>query len=72
MEFWESSRVRPSAFDCSRVGRLRLTSSFLLANPSRKPLTLSCTAALVLRRWFPVASCLAQPHTDSSALKSGL
>ena len=35
-------------------------------------LTLCCTKNLVPRHWFPVASCLAQPQTASSALKSGL
>jgi hypothetical protein len=34
--------------------------------------TLCCTAALVPRHRFPVASALTQPQIASSALKSGL
>ena len=59
-------------FYCRTVRQLRLTPPSRLANQARKWLTLCCTKALVPKHWFPVASCLAQPQTASSALKSGL
>ena len=73
------SRRSASALDCRTVRQRRLTSSFLFCHTgflphrlARKPLTLSCTAALLPRHRFLVASSLTQPQTASSALKSGL
>ena len=66
------SRRSASALDCRTVRQRRLTSSFLTHRLARKPLTLSCTKALVPRHRFLVASSLTQPQTASSALKSGL
>ena len=50
----------------------RLTSSFRLVSLARKLPTLSCTAALLPKHRFPVASSRAHPQMASSALKSGL
>ena len=66
------SRRSASALDGRTVRQRRLTSSFRLANPVKKLLTLSCTAALLPKHRFPVTSCLTQPQTASSGLKSGL
>ena len=43
-----------------------------LASPARKLPAPSCTAALLPRHRFPVASFLTHPQMVSSALKSGL
>ena len=68
---WESRR-RDSALDCRTVRQRRLTSSFRLVSLARKLPTLSCTAALLPKHRFPVASSRAHPQLASSALKSGL
>ena len=62
-------RFCPGLQDCpAPLSHLSLRS----VSPARNRPTLSCTAALLPRHRFPVASSLAQPQTASSALKSGL
>ena len=50
----------------------RLTSSFRLVSLTRKLPTPSCTAALLPKHRFPVASSRTNPQMASSALESGL
>ena len=61
-------RASLSALDCRTVRQRRLTWSFRLASLARKLSTLSCTAALLPRHRFPVASCLAQPQARCSQI----
>ena len=62
-------RFGPRLQDCAAAA---LDLVFPACQPSQELPTFSCTAALLPKHRFPVASSRAHPQMASSALKSGL